>query len=246
MIITVPRKKEKTTMEIEDKNLPAVNTQVGTIAALTDYINNADPQQTIGKLLKFSKGEFLLGQDAEVIAEGTTYVVAADDMVLTGFIRWDNGKPVEHKLVRISSGEPLFRREELGHNDRSAWPKDAKGEPRDVWQAAIYIPVIDEVGELSTFTSGSSSGIKSVNRLLRRYVNHAARHPEQYPLVSLKKSFFVHSDKWIGKIFFPDFEPAGWVDRAEFVEAMEIIGVNVVEILRPRNFRPRRTNSTTR
>ena len=108
MIITVPRKKENATMEIENKNLPALNTQVGTIAALTDYINNADPQQTIGKLLKFSKGEFLLGQDAEVIAEGTTYVVAAD-MVLTGFIRWDNGKPVEHKLVRISSGEPLFR-----------------------------------------------------------------------------------------------------------------------------------------
>lgn len=211
--------------ELEKTNLPAVaQPNVGGLAALNEYLADADPQNMIGKLLKFSKGEFLLGQDAEVIPEGASYTVACD-MVLTGFIRWYDGRPAEHKLVRVATGAPLYRRDELGHNDKSQWETDLKDQPRDPWQATMYVPMMSHNGEVCTYTTNSGSGIKSLHRLLRRYATHAARHPDVYPLVKLKKSFWVHNDKAIGKVFYADFEPAGWVDRKEFAEALEMLGV---------------------
>jgi hypothetical protein len=217
-----------TELEIEKTNLPAVPGKTTALAALDAYLDEADPQNMIGKLLKFSKGKFLLGQDAEVIPEGALYVVACD-MALVGFVRWDDGKPVEHKLSCVTSGAPRFKREQLGHNDKDQWPPDAKGEARDPWQEAIYLPLMDHDGEICTFTTSSKSGVHSVNRLLRRYATHAARHPDQYPLVKLKKVFWVHKDRAIGKIFFPEFEPAGYVERADFVAALELLGVGTTE-----------------
>jgi hypothetical protein len=231
-MIVIGAEESEPTMNNEIANLPATTTQIDALAAINDFLAEADPQNMIGKLLKFSKGEFLKGQDAEVIPEGTLYTVACD-MALSGFIRWHDGKPAEHKLVRIATGAPLYRREELGHDDKDQWPTDAKGEPRDPWQATIYVPIMDHDGELATFTTSSGSGLKSVHRLLRRYVTHVARHPDVYPLIKLKKSFWVHSDKAIGKVFYPDFEPAGWVDRAEFIEALEVVGV-IVETVAPK------------
>jgi hypothetical protein len=37
----------------------------------------------------------------------------------------------------------------------------------------------------------------------------------------------MHSDRTIGKVFYPEFEPAGYVDKAEFCEALEAIGIDV-------------------
>jgi hypothetical protein len=196
------------------------------LAAIANYLAQENPQTTIGKLLKFSKGEFLKGVDGEVVPEGSLFAVACD-MMLTGYVRWHDGKPVEHKLVRIASGEPLYRREDLGFHDRVEWPKDAKGEPRDPWQAAMYVPMMSSDGEICTFTTSSGSGIKSMQRLLRRYAVHVKRHPGEYPLVKLKVDHYQHSDKSIGKVFYPEFEPAGYVNRAEFVEALEVIGAAV-------------------
>src|SRR5262249_2293813 len=193
---------------------------------IDNYLAEQDPQALIGRLVKFSKGEFLKGQDADVVPLGSMFVVACD-MTLSGYIRWEDGKPVEHKLIRIASGDRPYRREDLGHLDKERWPEDAKGERRDPWQPAIYLPIMDSEGELATFTTGSASGIRSVHRLLRRYATHARRHPGFYPLVKLQASFFKHSDKQIGKIFYPDFEPAGYVERTEFVEALEAVGVVV-------------------
>jgi hypothetical protein len=81
-----------------------------TTAAINKYLAEADPQSTIGKLIKFSKGEFLKGQDLEVVPEGAMFT-AACDMTLRGYIRWADNKPVEHRLVRIT---PAFLR---------SWPK---------------------------------------------------------------------------------------------------------------------------
>jgi hypothetical protein len=144
-----------------------------------------------------------------------------------GLIRWQDGRRADQKLVRIASGAPLYRREELGYHDKSEWEPDAKGEPRDPWQPAIYLPIMDTTGELGTFTTSSGSGIKSVQRLLRLYRNHATRHPNDYPLIKLGVDHYTHSDRSIGKIFYPVFKPAGYVDRREFVEALEAVGATI-------------------
>jgi hypothetical protein len=197
-----------------------------TVSAINNYITAEDPQATIGKLIKHAKGEFLKGQDCEVVPEGSLFTVACD-MTLRGFILWQDSKPTRHVLIRIASGATLPQREDLGHHDQEKWETDREGEPRDPWQPVMYVPVMDSDGELSTFTTGSKSGIKSLNRLLRRYATHAARHPDDYPLVKLRVAFFMHSDRAIGKVFYPDFEPAGYVDKAEFCEALEAVGVDV-------------------
>jgi hypothetical protein len=196
------------------------------VMAINNYIATEDPQAMIGKLLKHSKGEFLKGQDCEVVPEGSLFTVACD-MTLRGFILWKDSKPAKHVLTRIASGATLPQREDLGHLGQDQWPLDAQGKPRDPWQPVMYVPMMDSDGELSTFTTGSASGIKSLNRLLKRYATHAARHPDDYPLVKLKVAFFMHSDRAIGKVFYPDFEPAGYVDRSEFCEALEAVGVDV-------------------
>jgi hypothetical protein len=213
--------------EIERVNVPVVTSEPPTaVVAISSYLAAEDPQATIGKLIKFSKGEFLKGQDLEVVPDSTAFAVACD-LTLKGFIRWFDGKPAEHRIVRIASGAPLPRREDLGYLDQGQWPMDPQGKPRDPWQPAMYVPMMSTSGELATFTTGSVSGIKSVNRLLQRYATHAARHPDDYPIVRLKASFFMHSDRAIGKVFYPDFEAAGYVDKAEFCDALEAIGVSI-------------------
>jgi hypothetical protein len=209
----------------ENENLPA--SPANTATAIATYLNEVEPQTTIGKLLKFTKGEFLLGFDGEIVPEGAIYT-AACDLALAGFIRWQDGRPAESRLVRIASGDPPVRRENLGHHDRTKWDADARGEVRDPWQPCMYVPMQSaDTGEVVTFTTGSASGIKSVHRLLRTYAAHAASHPNEYPSVKLRKSFWLHPEKSIGRVYFPDFEPAGYVDRSDFCTALAALGVSV-------------------
>jgi hypothetical protein len=220
---------------LESKTLPTtVAATPSAVAAINQYIAVEDAQATIGKLIKHTKGEFLKGQDLEVVPEGSLFTVACD-LTFRGFIRWRDGKPAGHRIVRLASGAPLPRREDLGDIDKTQWPRDNHDKPRDPWQPVMYLPMMDADGELATFTTNAVSGIKSLNRLLRRYATHAARHPNDYPLVKLRVAFFMHSDKAIGKVFYPDFEPAGYVDKAEFCEALEAVGfdVNHVDVNRP-------------
>jgi hypothetical protein len=210
-------------------NLPVeTSTTNSGLAAINEYLNEAAPQTSIGKLVKFSKhGEFVRGAEAEVIPEETVVTVACD-LTLVGFIRWLDNKPAEHRLVLISSGRPRYTREQLGHHDKNLWPRDGKGEPRDVWQATMYTPMMDGDGEIFTFTTSSKSGINSLNQLLRRYATHAKRHPSEYPHVKLIcGSFIPGKDKSIGEVLYPDFEPAGWVSRSEFDEALKVLGVEL-------------------
>jgi hypothetical protein len=211
---------------VTSPNVPAATKIPTTTEAINRYLAAEDPQTAIGKLIKFSKGEYLKGMDAEVVPVESTFCVACD-LTMRGFLRWHDGKPAEHRIVRIASGTSIPRREDLGYLDQSQWPRDSEDDPRDPWQPVMYLPMMSTEGELATFTTGSKSGIKTVDRLLRRYATHTARHPDDYPLIRLKVSFFMHSDRAIGKVFFPDFEPAGYVDKGEFCEALEAVGVDV-------------------
>jgi hypothetical protein len=45
--------------------------------------------------------------------------------------------------------------------------------------------------------------------------------------VRLTCGSYRHRDKSIGEVLFPDFEPAGWVNRGEFDEALRILGIEL-------------------
>jgi hypothetical protein len=88
------------------------------------------PKHVQGSLLKFNKGEWLSGTAQEIIPAGTRVIVAIDQ-ILMGYVFWEDGKPIDHRMVLVSSGEAPARRSELGVFDQSKWEKDTSGELRD-------------------------------------------------------------------------------------------------------------------
>jgi hypothetical protein len=215
-------------------NVPAVTSGVNALAAIDTSLAEADSRTGYGKLLKFSRGQYLLGADGDVIAKNTV-VTAGCDLTLVGFVRWEDGQPVEHKLLPVTSGGPFYRRVDLGFHDKEAWEKNSAGEARDPWQEQILLPMMNADGEINTFVTGSVTGKKSVLRLLREYRNHAKRNPNNYPQIKLGVDHFVHSDKTIGKVFYPSFEVVGHVDRTAFTEALGSLGVTAGEAPQPSN-----------
>src|SRR6476660_671614 len=121
-----------TTMNEIIKREPAAVALYGERDPFEVYADSIRPGYIVGKLLKFSKGDYLLGESAEPVDRGTI-VIAAIDQLLAGWIRWENGKPVEHRMVLVASGQQPLRREDLGYLDQSKWERDNDGKPRDPW-----------------------------------------------------------------------------------------------------------------
>src|SRR4051794_23988135 len=74
-------------------------------------------------ILKFQKGDWLLGQEAEELKPGTRLAINMLDAE-RGWVRWKDGKPVERKMVRIAARVPIPSRYELGHHDEELWATD--------------------------------------------------------------------------------------------------------------------------
>jgi hypothetical protein len=210
---------------IKAKTEPATLSNGDTLAAIAD---KDAPQHAIGDRLHFSKGDFYAGVNSEPVAVGKKFTVAPD-LVLAGYVNWHNNKPCAIRMVRGDSGEPLPERADLDDNDSSKWETDLNGNPRDPWQETRYLPLMDEDGRLFTFTTSSNTGRRSVGNLLRRYDAHRKRHPDTYPIIKLAVGSFQHSDKAIGKVKFPEFEPAGYEPKARFLAALAAAGFYVGE-----------------
>jgi len=59
------------------------------------YGEAAAPRNIIGRLLKFNKfGEYRAGQEEEEITRGTTLAAYMPSLAV-GYMRWEDGKPVE-------------------------------------------------------------------------------------------------------------------------------------------------------
>ena len=183
------------------------------------YANAVRPQHIIGKLLKHSKGEFLAGEDNEVIPLGTK-MVAAMDLLTIGYVRWSDGRPSEHRMVLVADGVQPPRRAELGDTDPAQWEeRDATGAPRDPWQLTQYVPMIDESGDLFTFSTSARGGIGAIATLARDYARGRAPHPGAFPVVELQVDAYQHSNSAYGRIKVPVFKCVGWEAKATFLKA---------------------------
>jgi hypothetical protein len=182
------------------------------------YADAVKPQHILGKLLKHSKGDYTAGEDDESIPAGTK-MVAAMDLLTLGYVHWTAGKPDEHRMVLVADGVQPPRRAELGDSDPAQWEKDAKGEPRDSWQLSQYLPMIDQTGELFTFSTSSRGGIGALAALARTYARGRAGHPERFPVVELRVDSYQHSNSAYGKIKVPAFKAVGWEAKGTFWQA---------------------------
>lgn len=182
-----------------------------------EYGRQAASRPIVGKLLKFSKGEYLAGQENEEVDEGTE-VVACVDTLQVGWVKWVDSMPVEQQLGLIADGYKPLKRAGLGDLDEDEWEVDEQsGKPRDPWQFANQVTLrpVDWDGSDDTqftFVTQSKGGVSAVGELCKYYGKEVRQREGEYPVVALNMRSYLHSNKQFGKIWVPVFEPTGeWV-----------------------------------
>lgn len=206
-----------------------VRTQPNTINPFLEYAEEIAPRTIVGTLLKFSKGEWLAGEDARVVPIGAQFVAHVGELI-AGWVRWYDGRPIEHRMVRIADGTRRLPRTELGDTDKNLWELDANGKQRDPWQYTNYLPLLSKGGELYTFATGSSGGKGVIAGLCRQYAQDVSRHPDRLPVIALDVDSYQHKQKEFGRIKVPKFTPAGYAAKALFDEALAKIGLAVSDV----------------
>jgi hypothetical protein len=201
------------------------NTEVasGSKNAFTAYGEQASQKQIVGTLLRFTKGDYLAGQDDDEVAVGTKYVVNMDELMV-GWIRWENNKPTDHIMGRVVDNYQPPRRNELGDTDKTMWEVDNQGKEKDPWQFSNYLLFwgIDD-SELYTFASSSKGGLNSIGDLCKAYGKVMSQHPDEYPIIELGVSSYVHPNKEFGRIKVPVLKIVGWETKGVFADG-EVTG----------------------
>ncbi len=190
----------------------------------TEYARLAGANSTIiGMLLKFSKGDFVVGQDNEPVEIGTK-LIANMDQLLVGWQRWEDARPAEQVMGPLVEGFKPPRRDELSFNDPEEWEIDeSSGKPRDPWVYSHLLLMKEpgKRGQMFTFTTNSAGGKNAMAKLSGEYGQQMREHPDEYPIVSLNVGSYMHSNPAYGRIKFPIFEIVGWADKMEFEEAAD-------------------------
>jgi hypothetical protein len=195
------------------------------------YADDIDNQMIIGTLLKFSKGDWLVGCDGEECAERE--LVAIVPGLVHGWIRWQDNRPVEHAMGLLVECFTPPNRDALGHQDKAQWELDARGEPRDPWQQGLYLPMVsvDET-TIFTFTTTSDGGRRrGVAPLCREYGHRIRLHPNEIPVVRLEQDSYLHSDRSIGRVKYPTFPVDRWVKAEPYLVAVTAITGRPVKVL---------------
>src|SRR3972149_12054648 len=80
----------------------------------------------VGQLLKFSKGDYLVGEAGSEVKVGTKYA-ANMDQLMVGWIKWVDTKPEQQIMGRVVEGDQPPKRKDLGDHDENLWEVDAQG-----------------------------------------------------------------------------------------------------------------------
>ena len=196
------------------------------------YADAIDPQNLVGLLLSFTKGIYVAGRDKTKIPEGSEFTAAVDQL-LSGYVRWEDGKPAaDPALVSVASGNPIPRRDKLGYDDERRWERDRKGNPRDPWQRTDYLPLLDAAGkQLYTLSITSEGGRRALAKLSREYAKHRRSDPDAYPVIALKAGSYQSPD--YGLIDVPIFELIDWEPRDRFSKALVAAGYGPLPPVKP-------------
>jgi hypothetical protein len=171
----------------------------------------------VGELLKFSKGDWLAGKEADEIPEGTK-LVAGMHTLQTGWQKWREQRPVDQRMGLLIDGYVAPPRHELGDDDESLWETNDDGDPKDPWQKTNVIQLVDPTNKekVYTFSTSSKGGLDAITRLCNQYGSELAKRADRNghcPLVRLDTGSYNHPNKAYGKIKYPQFAIVGWVDK---------------------------------
>jgi hypothetical protein len=189
-----------------------------------DFAQSISRSRIIGKLLKFTKhGDWIAGEAGEEMPDNIRFIIHMGDMQ-EGWQRWDEGRPTEQRMSYVRDRRPdrpnVCGRQELGDTDPAAWELGLDGRPRDPWMFTFMFNLMDENGQLYTFSNGSD-GTKSALKALNESYAVVYRHrPDDFPIVQLGKSGYNHKNKQIGWVNTPQFNIVGWAKRGQVDQAL--------------------------
>lgn len=174
-----------------------------------EYGNEAFQSNIVGDLLKFNKGEWLVGQDETEMPLGTE-LIAAMHLLQSGWIRWEDGKPVEILMGFRAEGFRPAVRESLGYTDKSQWG-ELNGKIIDPWRRTDTLLLADPSdGRVFTFSPSSDGGLQAIKALTKEYGSHIRETSNEIPIVKLGSTWYKHPE--YGKTYKPVLELVGWRD----------------------------------
>lgn len=161
-------------------------------------------------ILRFEKGDWYAGQDKEELPLGTK--LAADMLHAEwGWVRWQDGKPSERKMVLIASGQQPASRSSLGEMDQGIWPVDPTSHfAKDPWAKTIEIPVREVAGKKREFIlAGGSKGHEGAcKELFGAFGTGMRENAGKVPVIELRAGKYDHP-KW-GKVMVPSMPIVEW------------------------------------
>jgi hypothetical protein len=191
-----------------------------------DAARSLTAKSYLGKLLKFSKGDWSLGLGTE--EEGLPHGTAAITVVPSASVGWQNFSTGEFIFVPLRERLKLPTRSALGDTDARTWPTDALGKARDPWQKMHTMNLILN-GAVVTFSTSSKGGRDALGALTAEYAEALrAGKRGKLPRVELQSDTYKHST--FGKIKTPVFEVVGWQDEES---ALAILGGGKAPAPRP-------------
>lgn len=165
-----------------------------------------------GAYLKFSKGEWLLGQNDDEVELGRKLVANMSELSI-GWIRWSEKKPVERRMGLLAQGFKPEARDALGFDDQTLWERDKDDKPIDPWSFTNELPCADpETGEQMTFSASSKGGIGAVGNLCKAYGREYRQRDGQVPVIELGRDSYKHPE--YGKTYVPVVSIISWMENS--------------------------------
>jgi hypothetical protein len=198
-----------------------------------DFADRADNQMLLGPILKFTKGDWVIGRDGEECPEKE--MVALLPGLMHGWIRWEDNCPVEHIMGLLMEGFVPPALETLSQRDKTQWPLDSNNKPRDPWQDSAYLPMISVNAEnVYTFATSSDGGRRrALAPLCRDYGSHIRQHPDELPVVGLEQDSYQHPDRTIGRVKYPLLPIKRYVKAKPYIVAVTTLTGKSLKLLPP-------------
>jgi hypothetical protein len=167
------------------------------------------------KLLKFKKGEYLIGD--EIVPLGTKYIAHVVGWTKC-WVKFVDGEVADRKTYRVAYGERPPEREDLDDLDRAKWPEGLDRNPADPWVYQYLLPLEHlPSGEIVIFVTPSAGGRRAVADLCSTYAKRVGKNANcGQPIIKLGKVDMP--TKKFGKVPRPQFEIVGWDELAGDVD----------------------------
>jgi hypothetical protein len=160
-------------------------------------------------LLLFKDGTYT---DNETGAKITGTAIVIMNECAHGWIRWEDKRPIAHRIDRVIDAPYIAKRATLGDLDETKWPFGLSGAREDPWVHTIIMPLLVNGAPLS-FTSRTFGGRGAFYSLLKKFGWQGIDRPDQYPVIELGSETF-HT-RFGGDKQKPVFTIVGWADRPD-------------------------------